>query len=172
MPRYVAFLRGVSPDNLKMADLKQCFKRAGFKNVRTVLSSGNVVFDAAATTSERALQSRIEEAMSGSLGRTFLTMVRKVDFLQTLLATDPYTFYAVGSEAKRVVTFLRVAEEPRVSLPLEMNGARVLCRIDREVFTVYVPVANKPVFMTLIEKAFGTEVTTRTWNTVAKCAAA
>jgi hypothetical protein len=29
-----------------------------------------------------------------------------------------------------------------------------------------------PVFMTLIEKTFGKNVTTRTWETVAKCAAA
>jgi hypothetical protein len=28
------------------------------------------------------------------------------------------------------------------------------------------------VFMSLIEKAFGTEITTRTWDTVRKCAAA
>jgi len=46
MPRYVAFLRGVSPMNLKMADLKACFEKMGFTDVRTVLSSGNVVFTA------------------------------------------------------------------------------------------------------------------------------
>ncbi|MBX6764244.1 MAG: DUF1697 domain-containing protein [Rubrobacteraceae bacterium] len=44
MPRYVAFLRGVSPMNARMADLKSCFEKLGFRDVKTVLSSGNVVF--------------------------------------------------------------------------------------------------------------------------------
>ena len=45
MPRYVALLRGVSPMNAKMPELKRCFEDAGFGNVRTLLSSGNVAFD-------------------------------------------------------------------------------------------------------------------------------
>ncbi|MDE2325144.1 MAG: DUF1697 domain-containing protein, partial [Betaproteobacteria bacterium] len=42
MPRYVAFLRGVSPMNARMPELKACFEAAGFGAVRTLLSSGNV----------------------------------------------------------------------------------------------------------------------------------
>ena len=42
---------------------------------------------------------------------------------------------------------------------------------EREIFTTYVPGYGKgPVFMTLIEKTFGKEQTTRTWETVAKVA--
>ncbi len=46
MPRYAAFLRGVSPMNAKMPELRKAFEAAGFTEVKTVLSSGNVVFDA------------------------------------------------------------------------------------------------------------------------------
>jgi len=46
MQRYVAFLRGVSPMNCKMPELKRCFEAAGFADVRTLLSSGNVAFSA------------------------------------------------------------------------------------------------------------------------------
>jgi len=49
MPRFVAFLRGVSPLNARMPELKSSFEAAGFRNVRTVLSSGNVVFDASSS---------------------------------------------------------------------------------------------------------------------------
>jgi uncharacterized protein (DUF1697 family) len=55
---------------------------------------------------------------------------------------------------------------------MEATGARVLNVVGREVFTVYMPSEKGPVFMRLIEKAFGTNVTTRTWETVRKCAAA
>ncbi len=40
MTRYVAFLRGISPMNLKMPELKRCFESAGFTEVKTLLSSG------------------------------------------------------------------------------------------------------------------------------------
>ena len=42
--------------------------------------------------------------------------------------------------------------------------------IDREVLTSYVPSPKGPVFMTLIEKTFGKDVTTRTWDTLQKVA--
>lgn len=171
MPRYVAFLRGVSPMNAKMPELKRCFERAGFTNVATVLSSGNVVFDAPAAK-EATLEARAEAAMQQELGRTFYTIVRPVGRLKKLLATDPYAAFDVPPDAKRVVSFLRKPVDPRQPLPLEASGARVLCMMGREVFTAYVPVANTPVFMSLIEKAFGKDVTTRTWDTVERCACA
>ena len=51
-----------------------------------------------------------------------------------------------------------------------MDGARILALDGAEVFSAYVPTAKGPVFMTLIEKTFGKDVTTRTWDTVAKAA--
>lgn len=171
MPRYVAFLRGVSPMNAKMPELKRCFENAGFTNVVTVLASGNVVFDAPANR-EAVLEKRAEAAMQKELGRTFYSIVRPISHLQRLLATDPYAEFEVSTDAKRVVSFLREPTAPRKHLPLEANGARVLCMKDREAFTAYIPGDKAPVFMVLIEKAFGTEVTTRTWETVRKCAAA
>jgi len=54
MKRFAAFLRGVSPSNCKMPELAQSFAAAGFSGVKTVLSSGNVVFTAAGT--ERAIE--------------------------------------------------------------------------------------------------------------------
>lgn len=171
MPRYVAFLRGISPMNAKMSELKQCFEAAGFVNVRTVLSSGNVVFDAR-STSESAIEKKAEQAMHAALGRSFYTIVRRADSLRELLATDPYLAHDVPAHAKRVVSFLRDARSPKVALPLAKDDAAVLCLAGREVFSAYVPSQKGPVFMKLIENAFGSDVTTRTWETVAKCAAA
>jgi uncharacterized protein (DUF1697 family) len=171
MPRYVAFLRGVSPANAKMPALKRCFEAAGFTEVKTVLSSGNVVFDAR-KASEATLKQKAEAAMARQLGRTFYTTVRPVDVLRQLLESDPYAAFTVPENAKRVITFLREPPTPKRSLPIEVDGARVLTIKGREVFTAYVPSPKGPVFMTLIEKTFGTNVTTRTWETVRKCAAA
>lgn len=171
MPRYVSFLRGVTPKNAKMAELRRAFEGAGFSDVKTVLASGNVVFDAADDT-ETTLVRKVEAAMARQLGRTFYTIVRPVSALSNLIAADRFAEFELAENAKRVVTFLREPHPVGVSLPIEADGVRILASTGREIFTAYVPDPRGPVFMTLIEKAFGANVTTRTWDTVKKCAAA
>src|SRR4051812_1800418 len=105
MPRYAAFLRGVSPTNAKMPELTKAFESAGFTSVKTVLSSGNVVFDAR-RTAESPLERRAETAMRERLGHAFLTFVRPVDLLRDILASDPYQPFRLGPSTKRIVTFL------------------------------------------------------------------
>lgn len=171
MPRYAAFLRGVSPMNAKMPELKKCFEEAGFGEVRTLLSSGNVVFDAK-RMSEAALERRAEAAMLERLGRTFYTIVRPVSRLNEIIEADPFARFELGANAKRVITFLREPHDVELSLPIEVDGARILAIDGREIFTAYHPSPRGPVFMTLIQKTFGENVTTRTWDTVRKCGSA
>ena len=166
MPRYAAFLRGVSPMNCKMAELKKAFEAAGFTDVKTVLASGNVVFTAPKASSA-TLQRKVEAAIEKHLGKSFMTIVRSVDSLKELLATDPYRPFNVKA-AKRIVTFLREPPATRVELPIERDDARVLAMKGCDVFTAYLPTPKGPVFMTLIDKAFGKEQTTRTWQTIEK----
>ena len=169
MPRYAAFLRGVMPMNAKMPELKRAFEKAGFDEVRTVLGSGNVVFSARAA-SDAALQRKAEAAMQEHLGRTFFTIIRSIDELQALLALDPFAQYRLPPASKRIVTFLRqVPARAPARLP-DQDGARILHVTGREVFTAYLPTPKGPVFMALIEKTFGTDLTTRTWDTVKKVA--
>jgi uncharacterized protein (DUF1697 family) len=169
MPRYAAFLRGVSPVNAKMPQLKSAFEAAGFTDVRTVLSSGNVVFSAT-RASESSLQRKAEAAMMKRLGHDFLTIVRPIDALREMLASDPYEAFGLARGAKRIVTFLRGDPSSRLPLPIELDGAQILSVRGGEVFSAYVPSPKGPVFMTLIEKTLGKELTTRTWDTVAKVA--
>lgn len=170
MPRYVAFLRGVSPMNAKMADLKQCVEKLGFQDVKTVLSSGNVVFTSAAKP-EASLAKTLEAGMVKHLPRSFPVIVRQVDHLLALLEADPYTGFSIPPAAKRVVTFLNGPHHGALSLPIELDGAQILHVEGAEAFTAYVPNERGPVFMALIEKTFGKNVTTRTWETVRKCTA-
>lgn len=170
MPRHVAFLRGVSPTNARMPDVQRCFEAAGFTAVSTILASGNVAFDAPAADPSQ-IERRAEQALLAGLGRPFPVIVRTSSHLQRLLEGDPYAAHGIPPDAKCVVTFLRAPAEPRVPLPLARDLASVFVRIGGEVYSAYLPTARGPVFMVLIERAFGSDVTTRTWQTVQRCAA-
>jgi uncharacterized protein (DUF1697 family) len=97
--------------------------------------------------------------------------VRPVEALWDLIHTDPYLAFELPAGGKRVVTFLRRPLDREPALPIERDGATVLCTSATEVFSVYVPQPNSPAFMALLEKTFGKEITTRTWDTVQKVAA-
>lgn len=169
MPRYAAILRGVMPMYVKMPDLRQAFEAAGFTEVETVLSSGNVVFTARSAPAS-ALQRKAEAAMERRLGKAYLTIIRTIAELQDLLASDPFRAFKLKPGAKRIVTFLRQPPARRIALPVEQSGARILAVKGSEAFSAYLPTPDGPVFMTLIEKTFGKDQTTRTWDTVAKIA--
>lgn len=171
MPRYVAFLRGVSPMNLRMPQLRQCFEDAGFESVRTLLSSGNVVFSDRSDRAE-AVRRRAEQAMRDGLGRAFDTFLRTTDHLQALIDRDPFAGFEVPPGAKRIVTFLREPPPAGLRWPVVQEDARILACTATEAFTVYVPDPGRPVFMTLLQRTFGDGITTRTFDTVRKCAAA
>lgn len=163
--RYVAFLRGVSPMNAKMPELKRAFELAGFSDVRTVLSSGNVVFSTRAST-EAALERKAELAMKRHLGDAFVTFVRSVEDLRALLESEPYAGFPTKRGFKRIVTFLDAKPARGLELPIEMKGGRILSANGREVFGDYREADAGPAFMNLLQKTFGRGITTRTWQTV------
>jgi hypothetical protein len=68
--------------------------------------------------------------------------------------------------------FTLLAEPPKAKpqLPVELDGARIQTLRGDTAFSYYVPNPKGPAFMTLLEKTFGKNITTRTWDTVAKCA--
>jgi uncharacterized protein (DUF1697 family) len=170
MKRFAAFLRGVSPGNCRMPELAQCFAAAGFTDVKTVLSSGNVVFTASGT--ESAIRQKAEDAIKSHLDKTFMVFVRPVEAVQAMLASDPYAAFELKPGAKRVVTLLLAEPLSAPALPIEHDGATLVRLEDSALFSAYVPSLKGPVFMRLIERHFGKDVTTRTWDTLRKVCAA
>ena len=170
MTRYAAFLRGVMPTNAKMPELRRALEKAGYENVKTVLGSGNIVFDAPKAAND-AVAKKVEAAIENTVGKAFLTIVRSVDELNALIDSDPFKGVRLKPDSKRIVTFLRTAPKA-LKLPIEQDEARILKLEDATLFTVYAPTPKGPVFMKLIEGAVGKEQTTRTWDTVQKVAKA
>ena len=157
--------------NAKMSELREVFEGAGFSDVKSVLASGNLVFRASAK-SAGAVERKAESAMRERLGQSFLTIVRPIDALVELLESDPFAAFRLRPGSKRIVSFLRSAPADTPRLPIEKEGARIISLVGTEVLSAYVPTPRGPVFMSLLEKTFGAEITTRTWDTVKKVVAA
>lgn len=155
--------------NAKMPALKACFESAGFSNVRTLLSSGNVAFDAHAS-SMSTLERHAEAAMQSGLGRSFITIVRPQTALQALVASEPFAAFQLSPSSKPLVLFLRKPAELSLDLPIHRGDASILAFNGSEALCAYVPGANASGFMGLLECSFGKTITTRTLDTVRKCA--
>lgn len=64
MTKYVALLRGIAPTNLNMRNdkLRGVFEKLAFENVKTVISSGNVIFESPSRRAKK-LEETIEAAL-------------------------------------------------------------------------------------------------------------
>jgi uncharacterized protein (DUF1697 family) len=89
--KYVAFLRGINVGgrNIKMADLTACFEDLKFKAVRTILASGNVIFESEETDLDR-LTASIESGLTKTFNYPAKVMVRSIDSLKMIV--DQYPF--------------------------------------------------------------------------------
>jgi uncharacterized protein (DUF1697 family) len=86
--RYVGLLRGINVGTAKriaMADLTRVFVDQGFDNVRTLLQSGNVVFDAARAPDARA----IEDAIHAATGVRAALMVIDEERFRAVVDANP-----------------------------------------------------------------------------------
>lgn len=167
---YCALLRGIGPGNPNMRNekLREVFESLGFTGVTSVLSSGNIVF-ATDSTDPKTLEDRIRSGLRDELGIAGGTIVRSRAELQDLVDTGSFGDLEHTRETYLTVTFLKEPPDPvPESLPEVADSTVRIVGYDaaaRAVLTVSDNTASPP-FMTLLERRFGTDITTRTWLTV------
>ncbi len=172
---YVAFLRGINVGGhalVKMADLKKTFVAMGFKNVRTLLASGNVLFESGRADA-KAVAGEIAAGLKKSSEKDFGVAVRSRRDLEKLRSADPFEGIAVTPSIRLYVTFLGASFKPHtLAIPFStpQGEFRILRVTPTEAFSVLDLAKGKgtPEAMSRIEKEFGSDVTTRNWNTVLK----
>jgi uncharacterized protein (DUF1697 family) len=173
--RFVAFLRGINVGGqglVRMDDLKKAFAAMGLKGVRTVLASGNVVFESERSDGRR-LAAAIAAGLRQAFARAFGVIVRGWDELEALRSADPFKGIVMTPGARLYVTFLPDrAKRPALALPhvAANGGLRILRATATEVFSVVDRGrgAGTPELMALLEREFGAGLTTRNWDTVLK----
>jgi uncharacterized protein (DUF1697 family) len=91
MTTFIALLRAVNVGGmgrLPMKDLSLLCLDLGFKNVRTYIQSGNVVFECGLT--EKTIRARLEKALTEKLGKRADVVVRTATELQSVLEGNPF----------------------------------------------------------------------------------
>jgi uncharacterized protein (DUF1697 family) len=92
MPSHVALLRGINVggrNKVAMADLRQVVGSLGHADVVTYIQSGNVVFTASGTDTEK-LASALEEAIAAALGVKPAVVVLSREELAQAVRDNPY----------------------------------------------------------------------------------
>ena len=88
--RYVALLRAVNVGGrfVKMEQLRRIFEALKFTNVKTLITSGNVLFEA--PLKPRDIESAVEKRLQKELGYEVLTFVRTIPEMQAVAAQEPF----------------------------------------------------------------------------------
>ena len=176
MSLHIALLRGINVGGhamLAMADLRELLNTLGFRDARTLLQSGNVVFSGGARGGA-PLEAQLEKETLKRLGLRTAYLVRSVDEWADVIARNPFPGEAKRDPGHLVVMFLKAAPEADAvgALSAGISGREVIRADGRHLYITYPDGQGRSKLTgTLIEKKLGTIGTARNWNTVLKVAA-
>jgi uncharacterized protein (DUF1697 family) len=170
---YIALLRGINVGGhaqVAMADLRSLLDDLGFENPRSLLNSGNLVFDCPPRRPAR-LERTLETETKKRLALAPDYFVRTGQEWKTIIAGNPYRAEAKRDPGHLVVMFLKdaPAAKPVKDLRAAIVGREVLRVTGRHAYIHYPDgQGTSRLTNTLIEKKLGTRGTARNWNTVLK----
>jgi uncharacterized protein (DUF1697 family) len=172
MVKYAAFLRGINVGGNKivpMAKLKQAFEKEGFRNVATLLASGNIVFEG-----EEKKLAGIPSMLEGAFGFPIDTIVVPLESVQKMVKPEPFDGIKITPNIRLYVTFLKEKPATKMKLPyVSQDKSFSILKIESNAIFSVLDVDKKGTVdaMAILETEFGKGITTRNWNTVQKVAA-
>ena len=152
---YVAFLRGINVGGhkiVKMDALKRAFEKAGMKKVKTILASGNVLFESGEKDPKK-LCGKIETGLETALGHPVGVVLRTVAHLEKLEKADPFKGVTITPATRIWVTLLKGKSKGK-----------------SEVFTIFQVTTLRAGMdaMDNLDRTYGKSITTRSWNTIGR----
>jgi uncharacterized protein (DUF1697 family) len=171
--RYVALLRGINVGGnnlIKMIDLKACMEANGFGDVTTYIQSGNVLFTAPASPSEK-LTRQIEKILTHTFKYTSSVVLRSQKQMQDVVERAPDGYGTQPTKYRYDVLFLKsplTASTAMKSVLIKEGvdeahagpGVLYFSRLDSRATQSYLnKIASMPVYKNM---------TLRNWNTTTK----
>jgi uncharacterized protein (DUF1697 family) len=171
MPTYISLLRGInvaSHNRMKMEPLRSCLESLGFKQVRTYLQSGNLVFSGSTLPTQK-LSENIEQQIHRDFGLSVPVISLTADELANVVENNPLLKQKGIDTSKLHVTFLAGSPQPQSlkrldSLPAGTDQFRCSGRI------IYLSCpggyGETKLSNVALEKCLLVRATTRNWMTV------
>lgn len=163
MTTHIALLRAINVAGyqpVSMAGLRAFATELGLRNVRTLLQSGNLVFE----TDKTDVDELLEREAKTRLGLETDFIVRTAGEWEKIVARNPFADQAKADAARLHVVFMKDKAKS-----FAWPGPEIV-RVDgRQLYVTYPNGAGRSKLTArVIEKAAGTRGTARNWNTVLK----
>ncbi|WP_129749719.1 DUF1697 domain-containing protein [Flavobacterium beibuense] len=175
MALYLALFRGINVSGkkiIKMEDLRKLMDAEGYKNVKTYIQSGNVIFESD-ETSKSKIAAAIESMIEKQYGFKVVIFVIDMNDVNRAVANNPFAKKGELEEGtkKLYVTFL--SEKPSVEniekLEQSSIGEDIIeLRDDILYFKLISKASETKLSNNLIESKLKVSATTRNWNTTLK----
>jgi uncharacterized protein (DUF1697 family) len=165
MAVFIALLRAVNVGGtgmLPMKELSTLCSDLGFKNVRTYIQSGNVVFETALL--EKAVKAKLEDALAKRMGKKVDVAVRTPPELQAILKENPFS----SSPPAKVAVFFLPTQAPETVLENVVAPGGEEVRLGKREIYVYYP---DGMGRSKLKVPFAGQATARNINTVTKLVA-
>lgn len=172
----IALLRAVNVGGaglVAMADLRAMLADLGFRRPRSLLQSGNLVFDAEGAGA--ALEATLEAELARRAGLVTDIMVRDRAQWDAVTAANPFPEEAARDPGHLLVIALKRAPagDTLDALRAAIAGPERVDLVDAQLYAYYPEgVGRSKLTMAVIERRLGARGTGRNWNTVLKLAGA
>lgn len=113
MMTFISILRGINVSGhkkIEMAGLKVLYEELGFKEVKTFIQSGNVVFKTSSKESDTHLAKKIQEAIIAKYAFEVPVIIRTVEEIEKIISSNPFVAEPSIDVEKLHITFL--SEKP------------------------------------------------------------
>jgi uncharacterized protein (DUF1697 family) len=174
---HIALLRAVNVggnNQVGMADLRALLEKLGYANAKSLLQSGNLVFDAGDGRRAPDIEQQLETGAKKHLGLDTAFFVRAGKEWKAIITGNPFPKEANADPGHLLVVLLKDAPAAGAVAALQaaISGREVVRAGGRHAYVVYPDgVGRSRLTMALIEKKLGTRGTARNWNTVLKLGA-
>jgi len=169
----ISLLRGINVGGhkkIRMADLRALYASLGFREVRTLLQTGNVIFQTD-ETDLALVNSRLEAGIYDAFGFYVPVIMRSPAAFKRICQRHPFTEAQLDAPRKCVVVVPTDAPIPQAVDALRENnpGREVIFADGSELYVFYTDgQARSKLDNSRIENALGLQSTVRNWNTCSK----
>lgn len=173
MPIYISLLRGINVGGnkiIKMEALRALYETLGFTDAKTLLQSGNVVFQSD-LTNRHEIATSIEQGIETTFNCQSMLFIRTMTEWQAIVANHLFTEDALQDPSKLLVTFLMEtpSKDALQGLMDSHDGPEVIRHQGRELYIYYPDGMGKSKLSNpVIERKLKILGTGRNWNTVMK----